>query len=86
MLTAGRDWLARQGEAYGFALCGNIVVEGYDRIAMPRPRSKPAVLGVLDMSGVLEVIEPKRFLAKLAQGFGRARAFGCGLMLIRRMS
>jgi CRISPR system Cascade subunit CasE len=30
------------------------------------------------------VKEPDRFLAKLAQGFGRARAFGCGLMLIRR--
>jgi CRISPR system Cascade subunit CasE len=86
MQTAARDWLARQGEAHGFALCGDIVVDGYDRVAMPRQSGKPAVFGVLDMSGVLEVTDPERFLAKLRQGFGRARAFGCGLMLIRRVS
>jgi CRISPR system Cascade subunit CasE len=39
---------------------------------------------VLDFEGVLEVTDPVRFLAALANGFGRARAFGCGLMLIRR--
>jgi CRISPR system Cascade subunit CasE len=86
MQTAARDWLARQGEAHGFVLCGDVVVDGYDRVAMPRQSGKPAVFGVLDMSGVLEVTDPERFLAKLPQGFGRARAFGCGLMLIRRVS
>jgi CRISPR system Cascade subunit CasE len=86
MQTAARDWLARQGETHGFALCGDVVVDGYDRVAMPRQNGKPAVFGVLDMSGVLEVNDPERFLAKLRQGFGRARAFGCGLMLIRRVS
>jgi CRISPR system Cascade subunit CasE len=86
MQTAARDWLARQGGAHGFALCGDVVVDGYDRVAMPRQSGKPAVFGVLDMSGVLEVTDPERFLAKLGQGFGRARAFGCGLMLIRRVS
>ena len=86
MQTAARDWLARQGEAHGFALRGDVVVDGYDRVAMPRQRGKPAVFGVLDMSGVVEITDPERFLAKLRQGFGRARAFGCGLMLIRRVS
>jgi CRISPR system Cascade subunit CasE len=86
MLTAGRDWLVRQGQAHGFVLCGDVVVDGYDRVVMPRQGGKPAVFGVLDMSGVLEVTDPQRFLAKLAQGFGRARGFGCGLMLIRRVS
>lgn len=84
--AAGRDWLARQGEAHGFVLRGDFVVDGYDRVTMPRQSAKPAVFGVLDMSGVLEVTDPERFLAKLAQGFGKAKAFGCGLMLIRRVS
>lgn len=84
--AAGRDWLARQGEAHGFALCGNIVVDGYDRIAMPRQTGASAVFGVLDISGVLEVTDPELFLTKLSQGFGKAKAFGCGLMLIRRVS
>jgi CRISPR system Cascade subunit CasE len=86
MQTAAHDWLARQGEAHGFALCGDVVVDGYDRVAMPRQRANRRCSVCLDMSGVLEVTDPERFLAKLAQGFGRARAFGCGLMLIRRVS
>jgi CRISPR system Cascade subunit CasE len=85
ILTTGRAWLVRQGEANGFALLGEADVEGYDRVSIPRSAGKPAVFGVLDISGVLEVRDPARFLARLTQGFGRARAFGCGLMLIRRI-
>jgi CRISPR system Cascade subunit CasE len=33
---------------------------------------------------VLEVVSPDVFLEALARGFGKAKAFGCGLMLIRR--
>jgi CRISPR system Cascade subunit CasE len=93
VLTAGRAWLVRQGEAHGFAPVGDADVDGYDSLRIPRDNSrrtlrdkaKPAVFGVLDISGVLEVRDPARFLARLVQGFGRARAFGCGLMLIRRV-
>jgi CRISPR system Cascade subunit CasE len=83
--TAARGWLVHQGELHGFAL-GDVVVDGYDRVVMPRQGGKPAVLGVLDLSGVLEVTDPPRFLTKLAQGFGKGKAFGCGLMLIRPVS
>jgi CRISPR system Cascade subunit CasE len=41
-------------------------------------------IAVLEFAGVLTVRDPARFLAALAQGFGHAKAFGCGLMLIRR--
>jgi CRISPR system Cascade subunit CasE len=85
VLTAGRAWLARQGEAHGFAPVGDADVDGYDSLRIPRAAGKPVVFGVLDISGVLEVQDPARFLARLIQGFGRARAFGCGLMLIRRV-
>lgn len=44
----------------------------------------PARLGILDIDGVLEVCDPAMFVASVARGFGRAKAFGCGLMLIRR--
>jgi len=43
------------------------------------------VFGSLDISGVLEVRDPAVFLGNLSKGFGRARAFGRGLMLIRRI-
>lgn len=51
----------------------------------PATRSRrDARIGVLDFDGELEVLDPERFVAALAVGFGRAKAFGCGLMLIRR--
>ena len=85
VVAAGRAWFARQGEARGFAPIDEAAVDGYETMRIPRAnRNKPAEFGVLDISGRLEVRDPAVFLASLSQGFGRARAFGCGLMLIRR--
>lgn len=81
--VAGRDWLNRQGASHGFSLPGVIAVDGYNRLKLPRA-GKAIEINVLDFEGVLEVSDPAAFLAALAGGFGRARAFGCGLMLIRR--
>lgn len=82
---AGRAWLARQGEAHGFRPFDGVAVDGYETIRIARGKSAPLRFGVLDLEGVLEVTDPVRFLPALAAGFGRARAFGCGLMLIRRV-
>ena len=37
----------------------------------------------LDYEGALEIQNAKLFYDKLLQGFGKQKAFGCGLMLIR---
>ena len=37
----------------------------------------------LDFDGVLELSNPDTFLAGVERGFGAAKAYGCGLMLIR---
>jgi len=104
VVQAGRAWLARQGAAHGFQPDGEVAVDGYETMRLPRDdakrpqgiaggpsdarparkRPEPIRYGVLDFEGVLTVTDPTRFLAALPQGFGRARAFGCGLMLIRR--
>lgn len=79
-------WMARQGETAGFRPIG-IEVGDYSVAVLPGHRGKRAgqpQFGVLDMTGTLEVTDPAAFLARLARGFGRAKAFGCGLMLIRR--
>lgn len=86
--AAARDWLAGQGARGGFRPLlpqeGRIVGE-YAVRELPGRRGHSPRFGVLDLSGMLEVTEPAAFLARLSRGFGRARAFGCGLMLIRRV-
>lgn len=82
----GRDWLARQSERCGFRLPEGapLVVDGEDWRALLRGSAMPATFSVLDFEGVLEVIDPAMFLQHLSTGIGRAKAFGCGLMLIRQ--
>ena len=77
------DWLAAQGHRHGFEL-DRLRAEDYSMRRIPRGRRNPATLGVLDLTGSLTVTEPPNFVTALGAGFGRARAFGCGLMLIRR--
>lgn len=65
----------------------SVRVLSYEVVRIPRSANrKPIQLGVLEMEGLLIVKEPDRFVAALIRGFGRGKAFGCGLMLIRRAS
>lgn len=89
------QWLTRQGEKAGFRLAavhreergtegqGVLMSAGYRTLSIERS-GRPARIGVLDLEGDLEIREPAAFVAALASGFGRAKAFGCGLMLVRR--
>jgi CRISPR system Cascade subunit CasE len=83
---AGGAWLARLGLAHGFALDdAALAVDGYERLRIPRRGDqRPIQLSTLDFAGTLTVTDPAAFVARLGAGFGRGRAFGCGLMLIRR--
>lgn len=83
---AARIWLQGQGERGGFHVQTADVAD-YSVVALPDhrgPRKGQPQFGVLDMSGTLRVDDPALFLERIAQGFGRAKAFGHGLMMIRR--
>jgi CRISPR system Cascade subunit CasE len=82
-LEAGRDWLAAQGAKAGFSV-DRVEVIAYRTEKIPRDRNKPIELGVLDLEGDITVAKPELFLPALAAGFGKAKGFGCGLMLIKR--
>ena len=81
--AAAEAWMNRLGTARGFEP-RRTLVEGYSTIELGRRRRQGATFGILDLTGVLVVTDPDAFLAALAAGFGRAKAWGCGLMLIRR--
>lgn len=80
---AARDWMTRQGADRGFRP-RLTAVENYSTINLGRRRRQGATLGILDLAGSIEVTGPDVFVQALARGFGRAKAWGCGLMLIRR--
>jgi CRISPR system Cascade subunit CasE len=95
MRETGRAWLERQASEHGFAVLVEedeqteekrplLRIDGYEQLRIARPGEKPARLSVLEFDGVLEVREPDRFVAGVRRGFGKAKAWGCGLMLIRR--
>lgn len=84
--TAARTWMDGQAARSGFAPL-KIDVVGYDAVTLPGHvgrRADAPRLGILDLAGRIEVLDPTKFLQRLEAGFGRAKAFGCGLMLIRR--
>lgn len=82
--VTGTAWLAAQGIKAGFELSGLPVVDGYTQVPVERRRGRPAGFSVLEFGGIITVSDPSLFLNKLAKGFGSAKAFGNGLMLIRR--
>jgi CRISPR system Cascade subunit CasE len=87
----GMRWLSWQGKRHGFAVAEGTKADGYETVRIPRRpgngrRDDDPRFSVMDFSGVLTVSEPERFMAALATGFGSAKAYGCGLMLIRRAS
>lgn len=81
----GRAWLSRQGERHGFTLEGDAAcrVVAHRVLSLAR-RGPPARMGVLDLEGVLTVRDPALLVETIGTGFGRGKAFGNGLMLIRR--
>ena len=90
---AGQAWLERQGEQAGFEIADaeeTLEIDGYDQFEIGRDDSgrgkkqKPISVSVMTFDGFLVIKDPETFLRRLREGFGRARAFGCGLMLIRR--
>lgn len=79
----GAAWMLGVATQSGFD-AETIRADSYTQLRIPRASGQPIRLSTLDVEGVLRVTAPDTFLAKLAVGFGRAKAFGCGLMLIRR--
>lgn len=84
VVSAGRLWLAAQGSSGGFTPDSDVAVDGYDQRRLPRDQGAALRFSSLDFDGRLTVTDPSLFIRQLATGFGRAKAFGCGLMLIRR--
>lgn len=78
-------WLQRKAERMGFVPDPEtLLIEGYQQ-----HREKPDRMlsfSTVDLTGQLTVTDPEAFNLALLNGVGSAKAFGCGLLLVRRLS
>lgn len=59
-------------------------VDAYRQQQIRRGKDRQMIqFSSVDYTGVLVINEPALFLQRLAQGFGKSRAFGCGMMMIK---
>ncbi len=85
------EWWARQGKnRHGFDLAldaeGHPLMEysAYQKHHLPE-KSEKASFSSIDLSGEVIVTDASRFEKLLLDGTGPAKAFGCGLMMVRRI-
>jgi CRISPR system Cascade subunit CasE len=81
---AGNAWLEAQGSKAGFKLTVPPVVATYAPAPVDGQKTRIVAFTELDISGQIEVTDPTTFATKLATGFGSAKAYGNGLMLLSR--
>lgn len=77
-------WLQARAESSGFQIDpDSLVVEAYRQQGGKRGQ---LCFSTVDFRGQLTVTDPERFTAALHGGIGPAKAFGCGLLLVRPLA
>jgi CRISPR system Cascade subunit CasE len=85
-----QSWWCTKGERLGFEVARNIDGEfklentAYRKYALPE-KAATAGYSSLDLSGEVVVRDVDKFRCLLFEGVGPSKAFGCGLMMIRRL-
>ncbi|MGR9000279.1 MAG: type I-E CRISPR-associated protein Cas6/Cse3/CasE [Gammaproteobacteria bacterium] len=88
------SWLKKQGERLGFKLA--VDNDGLSKLqnssylwhglpAKAKQKSDKSGFSAVDFSGELQITDRAKFEQALFQGIGRSKAFGCGLLMIRRV-
>ncbi len=74
-------WLVEQGHRRGFEV--NEATLQVDVYTQHRGKDDKLRFSSVDFAGELTVLEPTEFSKALTLGVGHAKAFGCGLLLVR---
>ena len=86
-----KNWLGKQGKRCGFVLAvdendlSKLQNSAYQWHALPE-KGRHAGFSSIDFTGELQIVDVDRFRQALFKGIGRSKAFGCGLLMIRRVS
>ncbi|WDE12328.1 type I-E CRISPR-associated protein Cas6/Cse3/CasE [Thalassomonas haliotis] len=87
---AYQTWWQAKGNKHGFECITNqyhqvIKATAYQKHHMPE-KDKQASFNSVDITGELTVIDVEKFKQALVNGIGPAKAFGCGLMMVKRVN
>lgn len=83
---ACKEWLERR-QNLGFEVVSpdeTLMVEQYDQLRF-KHKNNTTIMSRVDISGLLKVTDVAKFQDNLIKGIGHGKAFGCGLLLIRRL-
>lgn len=72
------EWLTEQGARYGFTVIQTKITSYKEN----KIRKHRFTVKSVTFEGILQVTDTKKFKQALAQGIGREKAYGCGLMTI----
>lgn len=91
--VALENWLKKQSERLGFELAvdddglSKVQNSSYLWHGLPekaKQKGDKSGFSAVDFSGELKITDTEKFEQALFQGIGRAKAFGCGLLMIRK--
>lgn len=89
---AALDWLFKREDRLGVTFDRKkCAAGGYRQVRIPNPRDEEKRTGrrrdisfsEIDYEGVLTVADPEKLKVALFSGVGKAKAYGCGLLLVR---
>jgi CRISPR system Cascade subunit CasE len=85
MDQAALNWISdeKRLSAWGVTLDALPDIERYTQHSSQKKDGHTIRFSSVDFQGMLTVADPQMFCNQYALGFGRAKAMGCGLMLIR---
>ena len=87
------NWWQRQGERCGFELVheqnglSKLQNSGYQWHCLPqktKQKGDKSGFSAVDLTGELQITDPEQFRQTLFNGLGRGKAFGCGLLMVKR--
>ena len=89
-LQGAIGWMSdcKRLEQWGIQLdCSpEVDIESYQQQCLYKPKEKRFIrFSSVDYQGLLTVVDPDRFINTLHTGVGKAKGFGCGMWMIRRI-
>lgn len=79
-------WLSQRMHKLGFVLSeAAFFTEAYEQHQLFKKDKSPIHLSTVDCRGHLTVKDTERFQRTLTKGIGPAKAFGCGLLLVKKV-